>query len=496
MNLCRLTVVVACAASAVSVCSAGVLAPPAGPVTPTMKDLVEVEPRNAVNATNTPGNAAATFVISQPGSYYLVANVAGEVGKVGIEIAASNVSLDLNGFALEGVAGSGDGISQPGGANTTIRNGTVSNWDARGIYLLSGNSIVEQVVVTGCSNAGIYVSDASIVRDCDSSGNIGNGITLDGRDCLVSGCTLLGNGNNGVVGNFGAANCRIENTAANSNGSRGILSLLGSVGWRVVGCTANENVDKGIEILENGHVIDCQVNGNGTNGIQVGSGSFVSGCVVNENVGNGIDGQFNTQVMDCQLVLNGGSGVQILDRSVVSRCAAYSNGGDGFALGRFANVRGCGAWDNGGNGITVLFASLVTHCQSAQNLGNGIDAFASVAILDCDVIDNKLNGIVFDVDSLVKNNNCDGNDLVNMLTSGVDSRIEANNVTDGQRGIQVTGTGNLLARNTASGNVVANFDVVAGNYGIYIPLAPGGAVFGSAGGAPTAPNEPWANLSY
>ncbi len=36
--------------------SAGDLNPPSGPVTPTMKTLTEVEPRIAINATNTPGS--------------------------------------------------------------------------------------------------------------------------------------------------------------------------------------------------------------------------------------------------------------------------------------------------------------------------------------------------------------------------------------------------------------------------------------------------------
>ncbi|MCH8150310.1 MAG: hypothetical protein IH987_20420, partial [Planctomycetes bacterium] len=39
--------------------SAGNLNPPSGPVTPTMKTLTEVEPRIAINATNTPGDASS-----------------------------------------------------------------------------------------------------------------------------------------------------------------------------------------------------------------------------------------------------------------------------------------------------------------------------------------------------------------------------------------------------------------------------------------------------
>jgi len=61
--------------------SAGDLNPPPGPVAPTMKSLSEVEPRIAINATNTPGDADSLFKITQPGSYYLTGNITGVAGK-------------------------------------------------------------------------------------------------------------------------------------------------------------------------------------------------------------------------------------------------------------------------------------------------------------------------------------------------------------------------------------------------------------------------------
>ena len=45
----------------------GSLTPPAGPVAPTPGP----EPRIAINATNTPGDADSVYRIAQPGSYYL-----------------------------------------------------------------------------------------------------------------------------------------------------------------------------------------------------------------------------------------------------------------------------------------------------------------------------------------------------------------------------------------------------------------------------------------
>src|SRR5262245_58582086 len=73
------------------IASAGDLNPPPGPVTPTMKTLVEVEPRIAINNVNTPGDADSTFKIVQSGSYYMTGNITAIAGRIGIEVAANNV---------------------------------------------------------------------------------------------------------------------------------------------------------------------------------------------------------------------------------------------------------------------------------------------------------------------------------------------------------------------------------------------------------------------
>jgi hypothetical protein len=91
----------------------GDLVPPVGPVSPTHERLTEVEPRTAVSAINTPGDADALFVISSPGSYYLTGNILGERLKHGIKITASGVTLDLMGFEVAGAPQSLHGIHAP-----------------------------------------------------------------------------------------------------------------------------------------------------------------------------------------------------------------------------------------------------------------------------------------------------------------------------------------------------------------------------------------------
>lgn len=69
-------------------------------VTPTMKSLEQVEPRRLINSVTAPGNAINLYIITQPGSYYLTADLTGVNGKKGLWIASDNMTIDLNGFAL------------------------------------------------------------------------------------------------------------------------------------------------------------------------------------------------------------------------------------------------------------------------------------------------------------------------------------------------------------------------------------------------------------
>jgi len=102
----RLLCTVVAAALPLSAFSQGSLNPPGAPA-PTMKTLDQVEPR--IDLQKRPASAVTTtnadyhFIITQPGSYYLSANLA--VTKTnGIQINAEGVTLDLNGFQISRVA--------------------------------------------------------------------------------------------------------------------------------------------------------------------------------------------------------------------------------------------------------------------------------------------------------------------------------------------------------------------------------------------------------
>lgn len=261
------TLIVGAAACAVW---SGPLNPPAGPITSTYKTLTEVEPRIAVNAANTPGDADSLFKIVQPGSYSLTGNITGVVGKHGIEIASSGVTLDLNGFDLSGVPAMGafDGVyvSLFGAHAVVIRNGTVRGWGGDGIDLTTSTFPT--------SITGIVATD-----------NVGHGIST-GASCLVSGCVAGFNGGNGINGYIA---CQIIDSVSTRNSGSGIA---GQGGTTISRCSSFQNTLNGIDTSTSGGcaVLDCNVRANTLDGIKCYSYSLIRGNLCTDNglgVGDG-----------------------------------------------------------------------------------------------------------------------------------------------------------------------------------------------------------------
>ncbi len=180
----------------------GPLAPPGAPA-PSMKSLDQIDARVAtageripVNATTCPGNANSLFVIAQSGSYFLTGDVAGVSGKDGIHIAAAGVTLDLNGYQVDGIAAPGRMGILIDQDNVTVRNGRVQNWSNHGIDVEgSGATAFERVVVANCGT-GFFVFGVARYESCSAIGSQGNG--FDGflghqyRACFTA--NNLGNG--------------------------------------------------------------------------------------------------------------------------------------------------------------------------------------------------------------------------------------------------------------------------------------------------------------
>ncbi len=236
---------------------AGPLSPPAGPVTSTYKPLSDVEPRIAINAVNTPGDSSSVFLITQPGSYYLTGNVQGVAGKHGIQIIASNVTVDLNGFAVIGAPGSLDGITSTDDTVTAVKvcNGSVRGWGNQGIDLFGSGFVVEDVTVQQ-SVIGMRLGPQSRVLRCTASDNTGSGISI-GAFSQVIGCVAVNNQTSGI---FAGDNSLVAECIAASNLGPGIVVALGST---VRACVARSNSSDGIRANAANLLIDNVCSGNG-----------------------------------------------------------------------------------------------------------------------------------------------------------------------------------------------------------------------------------------
>lgn len=316
-------------AVAVMLTSAGPLSPPGGPVAPTYKTLAEVEPRIAVSPINTPGDADSLFKITYPGSYYLTGNIAGVSGKHGVEIAVSDVVLDLNGFELIGVgvgsAAPGDfsgvHVSVDGTRRIVVRNGRVSNWTGSGLDLrLASSASVRDVLAEANDVNGIHVGDESVVDRCGAFDNRNDGVVA---------------GASSVVSNTIA-------TGQIANGS-GIQAGAGS---RVVACVASGNLG-GLGAGDGSHVLYSRVDNNGGvdfmtfnvlgGGIGAGRGSVVRGCTA---FGNGNSGIGSSGVVEyCHV--SGTTGYNIL---ATSRSTVRSNLSSGASEDPFLKFKGFGVF--------------------------------------------------------------------------------------------------------------------------------------------------------
>jgi hypothetical protein len=280
---------------------AGDLNPPGAP-----ESTTGPEPRTAVNSDNTPGDLDSLYRIAQPGSYYLTSDVTGQSGKHGIEIAASDVTLDLNGFTLRGVAGSLNGITS-NASNETILNGSVVNWGGVGIALGDGSRLEDIRAIN--NDIGCEVGDDCQVFDCFALENSSDGFRIGAR-AIIRGCVGSGNrGGSGFPNGFQVGgNSVITNCVAEGNESVGISCGFGCV---IDSSAAIDNGYIGIAVSSHSTITDSISRGNHS-GISTGNNSVVRGCAANENLVNGIWVAHNRCLVENNVCNDNGTGINVV----------------------------------------------------------------------------------------------------------------------------------------------------------------------------------------
>jgi hypothetical protein len=164
---------------------------------------------------------AATFTISNPGSYVLTDNVTMTADAHCIHITTNDVTLDLNGHTIKGNGSNYTGIYGSATSDITIFNGTVRDFGVKGIEL------------------GVNCR----LRDITVYSNDGNGVEVDDA-CQLTRVTAINNGGYGIKALVG---CVIKDNACYQN------TATGSTGVKAYGIRAmgNSNILAGNTCIDN-----------------------------------------------------------------------------------------------------------------------------------------------------------------------------------------------------------------------------------------------------
>jgi hypothetical protein len=170
----------------------------------------------------TPGDTAGYPVtISLPGSYILASNLIVPANKTGILIKLSFVTIDLNGFTMQGSGVATFGIqgSFTSATNSaTIKNGTITGFKSDGISGGGQFWSIEEMRVVRNGGHGISAGDEALVRSSTSAENGFYGVVC-GNLCLVERSTATDNGGNGIVC---GQSCHAEGNLVSLNSYLGI----------------------------------------------------------------------------------------------------------------------------------------------------------------------------------------------------------------------------------------------------------------------------------
>lgn len=122
------------------------------------------EIRVAVNSVHCPGDAQFAFIIRRPGSYYLAENLTARAGQNGVLIAADDVALDLNGFALRGATvGVNAIVSDVPRRGARILRGSIVDWLGVAIQLPGKGTSVAEIKILDC-RGGIALDEFGSTR--------------------------------------------------------------------------------------------------------------------------------------------------------------------------------------------------------------------------------------------------------------------------------------------------------------------------------------------
>ncbi|MCC6230864.1 MAG: hypothetical protein IT432_16760 [Phycisphaerales bacterium] len=462
---------------------AGPLNPPAGAVSSTYKTLSEVEPRIAINSTNTPGGAGETFLISQPGSYYLTGNITMTSGKQAIGVSVNDVTIDLNGYTITGVSGAGYGVVGYGGVGRiVVRNGSFRAGPLASISV-GPDSLVENVTASQTSTSvdAMYVGDRSVVRNCRVS--TAGGAVVPGNQCVVEGLSAV-NVNTGVHAPSKTDVVVRDCVLVQSGSGYGVSGLH----RLVVSRTQMQGFVIGVSGGDQSVVEDCRIS-NGTIGLISGKSSTLRHIEVLTMASAGVQVSEGSTLEHVDVRSCTDIGINVTNDCVLTRCNVSGSVANGIvAISRNTFVECISAKNTAGSGFVVSDSNIFETCRADENTGDGFNGRFGNVWRDSTARANTGDGIEGSSGTVVLSGRFDTNGNgatvgANIRLTGDAGRIEGNTLISGDFGIQTTSGGNVIIRNSSRNSANSYGGISAGND------------VGPIGSAATA-TSPWANIQY
>jgi len=339
---------------------AGPLDPPPGPVAPSGPTLLEVHDNDrladivddieqlagalSVHESRTdvltlPGDALNRHIISEPGSYFLSADILVSDNDVtGVLINADHVTLDLCGKTIMSSA-TGDNAALPGpwgvyaesGINVVVRNGNVVDFH-------SG-----QVRINGAMGRFESIS---------ASGGEANAVVLTSNTSSM----LIG--------------CRVDST---ENSSTGFSLSFTSYGYVIADSHARQTSNFAFWLGNAAAVRDCSATGNTFNdAFSVSSGSVLRRCTSqNSSSGGFVSGPLGgggSIFADCSAIDAGTNGFSVYQVLLVG-CVATAAGENGYLLRSASSLYRCLALDSDDDGFLIDGPSSRVEACHAESVG-------------------------------------------------------------------------------------------------------------------------------
>lgn len=309
--------------------------------------VIEINQSCALSAGCISGDGAGfPITINQPGSYVLTSNLLAQSSDLStISIEASNVTLDLNGFAIIGG--------------------------------------------TSCSETGAYPNVITCTGSGPSYGILVNNGAVTLRSVVIRNGNIKGIGGTGILLGASTDGAVIEDIEVTHSGSSGIRAT--GVGIVVRRAVVSLCYAFGISVHVGAQVESAVTWSNGFNGIQAGDRSILENVTSRSNTGAGILAGYDVKVLAATVYGNGGDGIQINAGGTVSRASSAGNVGHGIVLAGSGIVESSTANDNDGDGIHCGNECLISGNTARLNAGSGVDVEGG-SVLD-NVLSGNLHGI-------------------------------------------------------------------------------------------------------